>query len=255
MADRPSTSPPTVASQAPPAGDSRHDPGLQQCSITGKWCAGDELIMFQGQLVSAEGKQILLDRLRTGVNAPGEYVRPTVLRRFGCLFVDGLVLMFAWFMIEMIVTTMMAPQLLPTKAGTKMTAVDVETFAFESLSIIYLMIMVIEVSYFAILHGWTGQTIGKLVGHLRVVNLDGSRISWKKALARAVVYLGGMILFPLGFLIFFVATAVTALAYIGMIQCIAVAWILADIICALVDTRAQRSLHDRICATRVIYEG
>ncbi len=254
MADSPTTPPPAAASQAPPAGDSSPGPGLQQCRITGKWFGEDELVMFQGNLVCAEGKQILLDRLRTGADAPGEQVRPTVLRRFGCLFVDGLVMMFAIIVVEMIVMMAMMPHLVP-KAGAKFTAADTEKFAFEYLSIVYLIIIVIEVSYFAILHGWTGQTIGKLAGHLRVVNLDGSKVSWKKALARALAYLGGMILFPPGFLFFLAAPGAGAMAYVGMVQFFVVAWILADMICALVDTRAQRSLHDRICGTRVIYES
>ena len=67
-------------------------PGTAPCSITKKWFPEDELVTFQGQLVSAEGKQILLDRLRTGVRAPSDLVRPGGFRRFVCISIDWLII-------------------------------------------------------------------------------------------------------------------------------------------------------------------
>ena len=56
-------------------------PGMGKCSITGKSYPEDELVTFQGQLVSAEGKQILLDRLRIGADAQSPGITRTALVR------------------------------------------------------------------------------------------------------------------------------------------------------------------------------
>ena len=66
--------------------------GLVQCEITGKWVPEDEIVEFQGRMVCAEGKELLLERLRSGELLPGEMETPSIGKRFGCLFVDGLVL-------------------------------------------------------------------------------------------------------------------------------------------------------------------
>lgn len=53
-------------SQMPP-----FEPGAESeaCQVTGKVVPGDQIIEFQGYRVCAEGKQILLDRLRSGETA------------------------------------------------------------------------------------------------------------------------------------------------------------------------------------------
>jgi len=55
--------------------------GMGKCSVTGKSYPEDELVTFQGQLVSAEGKQILLDRLRIGADAQSPGITQTALVR------------------------------------------------------------------------------------------------------------------------------------------------------------------------------
>ena len=106
--------------------------------------------------------------------------------------------------------------------------------------------------YFLCLHGGKGKSVGKMVGHLRVVNLDGSRASWKTILLRSTLYPGtiavigacGLLPNSLSVTSFRWALGLAALAFM--------VWVLADALVALFDTRMQRSLHDRICGTRVI---
>jgi uncharacterized RDD family membrane protein YckC len=112
----------------------------------------------------------------------------------------------------------------------------------------YLIIAVIVIAYFSVFHGWKGRTIGKMAGKLKVVNLDGSTISWQKATARGVAYYGIMLLSAFAYL-------VGSMPAVGIAGLIGGVWVLADFIFALVDTRTQRALHDRICGTRVIWEG
>ena len=215
-------------------------PAMAQCSVTGTWHPQDELVSFQGQLVSAAGKQILLDRLATGADAPGERTRPTVMRRFGCIFADSLLL-------EIVRYALLPAFGLPL----------VQPIGPEQLkqvwpqALIAVMLAVVVILYFGLMHGLKGRSLGKMAGKLRVVNLDGSPISMGKAFARAVAYGAGGLLMTVG-LILFAVTHSKPLMY-GAIALGSV-WGLTDSICALVDSRRQRSLHDLICDTRVVQE-
>ena len=88
-----------------------------------------------------------------------------------------------------------------------------------------------------------------MVGNLRVINMDGTSISKPKAFARAVAYTFGNVLFlPALILGAIMHSPTVILAGVFLSS----AWGLTDCIMALADTRLQRSLHDRICGTRVI---
>ncbi len=234
MADNPYSQSSATPSSTPSAGPG---PGMAQCSVTHKWFPEDELIMFQGQLVSAEGKQVLLDRLLTGADAPDAMIRPGAWRRIGCIFlVDGILI----GVFSIIVNYMFGIPL-----GTPTTDLSV-MFNRIVASVVALSAAIL---YFGLLHGWKGQSLGKMVGNLRVVNLDGSPVSKPQAFARAVVYLLGNILF-IPVLILGAVLKSPQFVIIGSL--LAGAWGLANGIAALVDTRMQRTLHDRICGTRVI---
>ncbi len=130
----------------------------------------DELVTFQGQRVCAEGKAILLERLQAGEGLPGEFKRPTVLRRFGCIFLDGLIVVLPLAILTGIV------------AGT--------SGSMQIGGAISLLAVCVEIVYFGQMHASGGQTVGKKAGKLKVVNLDGSAISTKTAYVRAVAYIG-----------------------------------------------------------------
>jgi uncharacterized RDD family membrane protein YckC len=211
---------------------------MGRCSVTGKAYPEDELVTFQGQLVSAEGKQILLDRLQTGADMSDELGRPGVWRRFGCIFLDGILLtVFAFLLRAMMGVPFIAPATDPKFLHQRIAA-DSVVFA-------------VEILYFGLLHGWQGKSIGKIVGHLRVVNLDGTSISKRKAFGRAIAYEFGGLMIVLAS-IFGVGLGNSVIVLSGLI--LGLVWIATDNICALADARLQRSLHDRICGTRVIFE-
>ncbi len=225
---------PASSSNAPISMESQS--GMAQCGITKKWFPEDELVMFQGQLVSAEGKQILLDRLQTGVEAPNTFVRPGVWRRFGCIFLDGIVF---------IVPSIGLPLLLGIPYGEPVG----EPVYIPRRIVTQIILLALILPYFGLLHSWHGQSLGKMVGKLRVINMDGTPISRAKAFVRAAAYTFGSILMTLAmilYMLFHNATITSVGIVLGPI------WMLADYILALADTRMQRSLHDRICGTRVI---
>src|SRR4051812_47330014 len=65
---------------------------LVTCQVTGKAVRADETVLFQGQLVSAEGKQVLIDRTRGGGSPAGGFERPSPPRRWSSMLIDGTIL-------------------------------------------------------------------------------------------------------------------------------------------------------------------
>ena len=234
MADNIPNSSPALSSSMEPR------PGTAQCNITKKWFPEDEVVTFQGQLVSAEGKQILLDRLRTGVDAPKALARPGVWQRFGCIIVDSII----FFIFRLVLYAAFAlPLLVPLNSPGR----SYRTFAPDFISLLAAIV------YFGVLHGRLGKSLGKMMGDLRVVGIDGSAISTARAFARAVAYEFGIVMFIFTAIIGMILGwhSVTVLS-LGLL--LSAIWRLTDILYALADTRTQRSLHDRICGTRVIKE-
>ena len=91
-----------------------------------------------------------------------------------------------------------------------------------------------------------------MLGRLRVVNLDGSRVLWKTILFRSALYPGAIVIFGACGLLPSSVGDGSFKAALGLAALVFMIWMLADALVALLDTRAQRSLHDRICGTRVI---
>jgi uncharacterized RDD family membrane protein YckC len=201
------------------------EPPTGLCAVTGKIVPEDELVTIQGQRVCAEGKAILLERLKTGEAMPGEFMRPTVMRRFGCIFLDGLIIVVPFSILSGILAT-------PRK----------DTFLAGLVSIISTAVALI---YYGQMHGTKGATIGKMAGKTRVVNLDGSPIDLKTGYVRAIAYVGPTFLTGIA--------AISAQAMVVNVAAIIVGvWGLADTLFALFDRIQQRSLHDRVAGTRVI---
>ncbi len=233
-------------SSLPLSGSVEAGPGMGQCSITKKWFPEDELVTFQGQLVCAEGKQILLDRLRTGAAVPGDPTRPGVFRRFLCISIDWLIILPVWGLVSVVVA----------KSVVILVVIPHHIFLGNrwAFFLVYSLLAVVSSLYFSILHGGVGKSIGKMLGHLRVVNLDGSRASRERILLRSALYPGTIVIIGACGLL---SNSVGERSFKTMVGLAAVAfmiWVLADALTALFDTRMQRSLHDRISGTRVILE-
>jgi len=223
-----------MADQQQPPG-----PNLVQCEITKQWVPADEIIEIQGRKVCAAGKEILLQRLKSGEALPGEMERPSVLRRFGCIFLDGLVLAVPWWGLSFAALALIGfgSGLRAGRAG----------FAIL-FGIVAVIQVVITIVYFGTLHGLRGQSLGKMAGKLKVVNLDGTPISMSKAYVRAAWYSGPSILtpFPIIFGVAMASGIVTLLVYV---------YFIVSAVMALLDRDKQRALHDRLAGTRVIRLG
>ena len=234
MTDKPPQSSPTQT------GSLAAQPGMAQCSITKKWFPEDELVTFKGQMVSAEGKQILLDHLRTGADAPGALRRPGVAARFWCIFLDFLLL----GVLAVLIQSALGMRLWEPHRYNRLQhqALGLAAYALE---------VSLDIFYFGFFHGWKGKSLAKMAGNLRVVNLDGTSISKPKAFARAAAFQIGPIVTLFSALLAML-TSDRAIYDIGLL--LSYVWMLFDGVFALIDSRTQRSLHDRICGTRVIEE-
>lgn len=80
-----------------------------------------------------------------------------------------------------------------------------------------------DITYQTIFVARFGGTVGKLICRIRVIRVDGQRLSFRHALARA------------------------AATYVSLLPCG------IGLIMAAFDSE-KRTLHDRICGTRVIWK-
>lgn len=217
------------------------DSNLVQCEITGKWVPADEIIEIQGCRVCAEGKEELLRRLRSGEAMPGEMERPSLLRRFGCILLDGIAMSAVSWAVMFTVSQLFG--------GVKTLfardpAADPNFMIFTAAAA--LINSVLTLCYFGLMHGLKGQTLGKMAGKTRVVNVDGTPISLKTGFLRALLYIGPGILLP------FITLAVPNFFVIQAFNLLNGGYLMANVICALVDGERQRALHDRLAGTRVV---
>lgn len=224
--------------------------GTVQCEVTGEWLPADETIEFQGQRVGAQGKQILMERIRSGAG-PGGLNKPTVLRRWGCWLLDGILVGVVYAIISVTVGIVWGASVAAGADGEEGDAAMAMLILQGTLTVIF---GVLVIGYYTVFHGLKGQTPGKMAGKLKVVRGDGSDIDMRTAFLRAIYYQGpGLLASALGVLAFLLVSdsglALTINAFSGL----GGLYILVDLVFALVDSKQQRALHDRLASTRVIH--
>ena len=212
------------------------DPNLAQCEITKQWVPADEIIEIQGHKVCSAGKEILLQRLKSGDALPGEMERPTATRRFLCNVMDEIILWIPVAVLAYMVGVQVGFGGVPPTASLLMQAV------------VGLVDVVLSLVYFGTMDGARGQTLGKMAGKIKVVNLDGTPITMSKGYLRALCFAGPYVLAPLPLLIGLQTVSIVT-NWIGSV------YLLVSIILALADRTRQRALHDRLTGTRVIKVG
>lgn len=224
-------------SQSPPPAD-----GFRACEVTGEVLPADSLVLFQGQWVGPRGKQILLERLQSGEPPIAKTtVRPSFWRRWGCIIVDGLILLVPSVIIELIFGT-------PSWGGyanSHAKSLFIFTHGMLFAGIGELFLFIISTAYFGLLQGSSGQTVGKRIGREKVVRLDGSLVDMRTGLLRGAYYSMPALILAVG--LFTMAMPLFVLFY-----WMSILWSLVEIILLLSDSRMQRALHDRLAGTRVI---
>jgi uncharacterized RDD family membrane protein YckC len=134
------------------------------------------------------------ERPLTAATPPEEFVRAGFWLRSVAMVIDLLVLgMFSLLLLLV--------SFLISAVGLEVHSLDVaaaDSFSLSSLS--KLTGLITTAAYFTILHGETGQTIGKSLLGLRVCTLDGEPLGYGHALIRFLAYGPSFFFFGIGFL-------------------------------------------------------
>lgn len=121
------------------------------------------------------------------------------------------------------------------------------------------LMVVVSLSYFVILHGRDGQTIGKKVMKVRVVGADTeTRISYRQSLQRESPLIAINLIYFIVEVVLFASesgreSALLVAVYVA-IQRLPNYWWIADAVTALFNPK-RRSIHDFIGGTVVVNEG
>jgi len=184
----------------------------RSCSLCGGSFPADEVVRVGEQWVCAACKPGYFQRLKQGVDLPGTWRYGGFWIRALALLVDGLIVLVAWGIV--------AALGFPALRSYLENSPDPSQFMVyaQVLNVASWGLMVVYTVFF---WGKWGATPGKMVCGLKIVRPNGKPISYLRALGR-----------------YFAQILSGLLLYIGFIM-------------AAFDGE-KRSLHDRICDTRVI---
>lgn len=188
-------------------------PGKIFCAECGKPFAPEEMIKFGDRYVCALCKPIFVQKLREGASLPGVMEYGGFWIRVAAKILDSIILGIPFFILAMFWGFSMASRRNSAAAATTTSLI---------LQIVFQVgFMGLSILYQTFFLARYGATPGKMVAKLRVVSPEGQKIGYGRAFGRACAeMLSGLI------------------CYIGYIM--------------VAFDDEKRSLHDRICNTRVI---
>lgn len=186
------------------------------CSECGKPYPAGELVAFGNSVICASCKPVFTQKMMEGARLPGAVQYGGFWIRFGAVVVDNVLLYVVGILY---IAILMIFFRIDWMSLGKSQADIMRLLAFEGILVgANLITAAIYETWFV---GRYGATPGKMVCHLQIVMADGGKLSYLRALARHFAkYLSGFTL--------------------------AIGYIMAGI------DDEKRSLHDRICDTRVI---
>jgi uncharacterized RDD family membrane protein YckC len=210
-------SPVVAAAAAAPAAESRF------CSECGRPFPSSELVSIGNATVCAYCKPVFMQRMREGGQAIGARRYAGFWIRFLARLIDGVLLFIVGFIISLPFTAMMGGAAIGLGGARNPAAAAAALPAFFALlGIRYLIQIALSVAYEAYFVSTRGGTLGKLALGLKIIRADGSPVPLGLAIGR------------------YFAQWLSSLT-------LAIGYIMAGF------DPEKRSLHDRICETRVIY--
>lgn len=181
---------------------------LSICSICGIAHTDSDLIQYSDAKICASCKPAFFQKLKEGVALPIEFAYAGFWIRFGARSIDGIIVLI----FNLALFTAFGLSFISLKPTAEEVALR---------TILTIVLYIISFGYEVFFIGRFGATPGKMACGIKVINADGSKVGYLKALGRIFGYfLSGLIL------------------GIGYIM-------------AAFDDE-KRALHDRICNTRVI---
>ncbi len=182
--------------------------GFSNCSVCKTAHADSELIQYNDLKICASCKPAFFQKLKEGAALPADRSYAGFWRRGAALFVDGIIFWILSFCMYL-------------AAGISFLALERTPEEAKTVMIITAIQYLIWFAYQVYFIGKHGATPGKMALGVKVINADGSRVSYLKAFGRIFATGLSSIILGIGFLM------------------------------AAFDDE-KRALHDRICNTRVI---
>lgn len=185
------------------------------CSQCGGLFPAGEVIRYGGAAVCAVCKPIFVQKLKEGANVAGGAMEfASFWTRFAAYFVDSIITGILGAILGAVVGGIFgaAGGLSPANRAVGVVVVQLLSMVLG---------FGVRAAYFIYFIGKSGQTPGKQLCKIRVVNADGSAVSYGKATGRFFGYMLSSLILCIGFLM--------------------AAW-----------DEEKRALHDRLCDTRVI---
>jgi uncharacterized RDD family membrane protein YckC len=185
--------------------------GSVVCSQCNQLFSQNDVIRYGDKAVCAACKPVFLQKLKEGSALAAEELDYASFGiRFGAKFLDGIILRIVGTVVGFAVGAAFGAAGSADEGGVAIAVVVATAVEF-----------IISMSYTIFFIGAYGATPGKMACKIRVVNPDGSKVSYAKATGRAFA------------------------EYLSAFTCM-IGYIMAGF-----DSE-RRSLHDRICSTRVI---
>lgn len=214
-------------------------PPRQRCAMTGKFYPPDELVEISGLHVGQEGKELLLERLRSGGGVPFVHRKARSGARFAALFLDML-LPFSFSAVLSLSVHARSTSLYGLGSAGAARYLNVRMGWILLVENLTLLI------YFALSHQVFGRTLGKNSTGLKVITVGGGQLTAAAAWVRSLAFLGPGLIAPV--LYFSNSPLLIIRAATGILW----GYLLLDGLVALLDRNSGRALHDRLAGSRVV---
>ena len=208
----------SAAIQGADSADASEAHSTAVCSQCGRSFPDDQVLTYEGQTICAACKPMFIQKLREGAGMPGNFHYGGFWIRFLAKFIDGIIMAVGQWAILIPASMLLAPTL--GQGGDRFPTSGFAAFVgFQVLVGIF-----IPAGYNTFFLGRFGATLGKMACRLKVVTPEGGQISYARALGRFFAEMISYIILAIGY-----------------------------IMAAFDDEK--RTLHDRICSTRVVYKA
>ena len=196
---------------------------VRRCEVTGEILPIGSLVQFQGKWVSGKGKQILLERLRSGEGPGPELIAPKMFQRAKAFCFD-------WAAVFALAT--MGAYCLP-------------------LTLVPLIEFLMFTAVFGYQIGRTGQAWSARLTGIRIISRTGEPPGVIRGVIRTTMYF-----LPLLFIYLIMAGyALLPLARLSVVWAIALLLYLpVNIACIVLDSSQRRTFHDLLAGTRPVAE-
>ena len=204
-----------MSTQVPPQAD-------LACSQCGRVFAHSDLVQVAGNWVCGDCKPVFLSRVMAGgpgATSPLGWHYGGFWMRLAARFIESFVLMAP----ILILAAVLIPNLFRVRG-------EAPNPALAALSLIFFLILFLAVILYEVLMlRYYGATVGKMACGLKVVRSDGRSLGWGVSVGR------------------FFMLNVEGIPYLNLVL-MPVSGIMTGV------DKEKRSLHDRVCDTRVIYK-